>query len=168
MSRPLQFRGLLTIGQTVIAALFGGWGLWWRSQILSRSAFGWNSTVVYHVWPWPFRFAEILNVPAVLIGALVLWPIDKCASNLHEYLECSALLPFAFVLWYWVGSRLDRRWHPADRDPWIALLTFMSFCLMLSLIPIRWSDFLSCGVALWLGTAIAIISATRACAGQVA
>lgn len=121
----------------------------------------------YHIWPWPFRFALILNIPAFLSGALVLWPMDKFASNRPEAFECGALLPFVFVLWYWIGSRLDRRWHASDRVPWIALLMFSSACLTISLMPVRWSDFLACDVGLWLATVIVIIWATRVRAAQV-
>lgn len=59
--------------------------------------------MVYHVRPWPFRLALVLNVPAFLGGALVWWPIDKFASNLPEAVVCGGLLPFVFVLWYWIG-----------------------------------------------------------------
>lgn len=163
-----RFRTILPAIQTGIAVIFGGWGLWKRSWILSHSVFGWNSTMRYHVWPWQFRLALILNVPAFLSGALFLWPMDKYASNLPEALECGALLPFVFVLWYWIGSRLDRRCHASDWGPWIALLTFTSAGLILSVLPIRWSDFIPFGVAVWLATVIAIIWATRTCAGQVA
>ena len=55
MSREIRFRTLLPIAETVLAALFGGVGLWQRKQILSQPFLGdqilWESTARYHGWP---------------------------------------------------------------------------------------------------------------------
>jgi hypothetical protein len=71
VTRQTQFRRVLPALQTAVAVSFGGWGLWLRNSALSQPFFNstlWNSTAAYHVWPWPFRFAAILNVPAFVIG----------------------------------------------------------------------------------------------------
>jgi len=70
MARETRFRTLLPVAQCALAALFGGVGLWQRSVILSRPFFGgeplWNSTARFHVWPWPYEFAVVSNVPRFL------------------------------------------------------------------------------------------------------
>jgi hypothetical protein len=72
MTQRIQFRKVLPIFQTALAAILGGWGLWLRNSILNLSFFGddtlWNSTARFHVWPWPFKFAVVLNMPAFLAG----------------------------------------------------------------------------------------------------
>jgi hypothetical protein len=69
-----QFRTVLPVLQTVLAVLFGGWGLWLRNSILGKpfleNSTLWNSTARFHVWP--FKFAAIMNMPpstALPLGA---------------------------------------------------------------------------------------------------
>ena len=77
MALGIQFRKLLPITQTVLAAFFGGWGLWLRNEYLSHySPFGWNSTERFHVWPWPYKFAVVSNMPALFAGGLI-----SCAGS---------------------------------------------------------------------------------------
>ena len=64
-----RFRWILPTCQVPLAALFGGWGLWLRNQILSHDYLfgsGWNSTARFHVWPWPYKFAVVTNSLEVL------------------------------------------------------------------------------------------------------
>jgi hypothetical protein len=95
MIRGLRFRTFLPIAECGFAALFGGLGLWQRSTILSRAGFGegrtlWDSTARFHVWPWPFKFAVVMNTPAFLSWAAVICCLArvgeeaKCPSNLRE------------------------------------------------------------------------------------
>src|SRR6267143_1475879 len=83
-----QFRRILPLSQTVLALFFGSWGLWIRNSILSQPFFGnstlWNSTARFHVWPWPYEFAVVLNMPAFLIGILLSWPLDAIRPGLSE------------------------------------------------------------------------------------
>jgi hypothetical protein len=102
-----QFRKVLPALQTTIAISFGGWGLWLRNSILSRpfwSSTGWNSTAAFHVWPWPFKFAAILNMPAFLAGGLLSWPLDYLWPGLPEWVSALPVLLVIPLLWYWVGS----------------------------------------------------------------
>src|SRR5215469_8774463 len=69
MTSRVRFRQILPASQVPLAALFGGWGLWQRNQILSHDylfGIGWNSTARFHVWPWPYKFAAVTNFPALL------------------------------------------------------------------------------------------------------
>src|ERR1019366_6599273 len=88
MAQINQFRKILPFTQIGLAILFGGWGLWIRNAILSRPFVlgmnGWKSTARFHVWPWPFKFAVVLNLPAFLAGALVSWPLDALRPGLPE------------------------------------------------------------------------------------
>ena len=107
MVRETQFRRVLPALQTAIAVSLGGWGLWLRSSILSRpflGSTGWNSTAVFHVWPWPFKFAAILNMPAFLAGGLLSWPLDYFRPGLPEWVSALPVLLLIPLLWYWVGS----------------------------------------------------------------
>jgi hypothetical protein len=162
MARENRFRMILPVAQSGLAVLFGGFGLWKRSAILSRPFFEgqtlWNSTARFHVWPWPYKFAVVLNVPAVLMGLLLAWPIGTAwpEVSVSEYLAYMPSLLFVPILWYWVGSRLDRRWSSGDKTPWIALLIFTLVCLVGAFIPIGYVGHLPYGLAVWLVTAVVI------------
>ena len=118
MVRDIQFRVLLPIAQTAMAVLFGGLGLWQRHEILDQPWLGggplWNTTAAYHVWPWPFKFAVISNMPAFLAALPVLGPIERSWPGIPEWLELGPTLAFVPLLWYGVGSWMDRRWSAAN------------------------------------------------------
>src|SRR5258705_8498642 len=106
MTHRKQFRRILPIAQVMLAGLFGGLGLWQRNQILSHDylfGIGWNTTARFHVWPWPFKFAVISNLPAFLAGLLLSWPIGAVRPELHEAVQLAPSLLFVLVLWYWIG-----------------------------------------------------------------
>ena len=161
MAAQRQFRQILPIAQTVVAALFGGCGLWERNTVLSRSFFlwttGWETTARYHVWPWPYKFAAVANMPAVLAGLLLSWPIEAAFPKLPEIVLLAPSLLFVFILWRWVGARLDSRWKPSDKVPWVALLLFTLACLVGALIPsayVGYTGYLLYGLAVWVVTVI--------------
>jgi hypothetical protein len=151
-----HFRRLLPVVQTVLAPLFGGLGLWQRNEILSYSFFGWNSTAAFHVWPWPYKFAVVSNMPAFLAGSLVWWPIGVVWPAASEAVANARLLVLVPILWYRVGSRLDRRWGMTDKTPWIALATFTFVCLVGALIRIGYVGYIPYGIVVWLTTAFAL------------
>ena len=160
MAQGMQFRKVLPILQTVLAMFFGGWGLWLRNEILSHSWMGWNSTARFHVWPWPFKFAAISNMPALLAGSLLSWPIGTLRPGLPESVQISPALLFVPLLWYWVGSWLDRRWGMMDKaghgakGPWILLLFFTLVCAVGASVPITslalYTSYLPYGMAVWM------------------
>lgn len=88
MAAEIRFRVILPLAQSVSAALFGGFGLWERSAFLGRPVFGnqtlWNSSVASHYWPWTYKFAAVLNFPALLAGLLLGWPFSKRWPSLPE------------------------------------------------------------------------------------
>jgi hypothetical protein len=170
MARGTQFRKVLPVFQTAIAVSFGGWGLWLRNSILSRpfwGSTGWNSTAVFHVWPWPFKFAAILNMPAFLCGSLFSWPINYLRPGLPEWVSILPSLLLVLVLWYMVGSWVDRTQFDAAkmRIPryvaWGVLLLMTLVSVIGALVPLRslglYTGFIPFGVAVWLilGTAMA-------------
>lgn len=106
MAQTHRFRRTLPIAQTISAAFFGGFGLWQRNQILAHTWL--NSTARFHVWPWTYKFAVITNTPALLVGLLFSWPISNLAPASSEYAQAAPTLFIVPILWYWVGSRLDR------------------------------------------------------------
>jgi hypothetical protein len=159
MARERQFRVLLPIAQCGMAAIFGGIGLCQRSAILNRPFFGqtgWQSTAVFHVWPWPYKFAVISSAPAFITSAVLLWPIGVTWPRLPEYIQHSPSLLFVLLLWYWVGKRLDQRWSITNRIPWIALFAFTSLCLLGALLPIGYVGYLPYGVMLWATAGVVI------------
>ena len=139
MGREIRFRKLLPVAECGLAALFGVLGLWQRSKTLSGSFWGdqtlWQSTTRFHVWPWPYKFAVISNLPGVFAGLLLSWPLGLIWPGMSEYTEAVPPLLFAAILWYWVGSRLDRRWRLTERVPWIALSIFTLVCLAGAFLP---------------------------------
>jgi hypothetical protein len=133
MSPEKQFRRILPVLQTLIAILFGGWGEWHRIQMINRSL-GWESTVVSHIWPWPLKLAVILNMPALLIVALIEWPINSLWPNLPEYLQLLPVILLVALLWYVIGRWLEPRSgtiDPAGNSKkllWAMVLFFVLFC----------------------------------------
>jgi hypothetical protein len=127
-----RFRTILPFVHCGSAALFGGWGLWQRSAILSRpflegQTLG-DSTARFHVWPWPYKFAVVANLPAFLAGLMSAWPVSSMWPKLPESAQLVPSLLCAVILWRWVGSRLDRRWRDRQdsMDRIIALHSGMS------------------------------------------
>ena len=163
-----RFRQLLPALQVALTALFGGWGLWQRNQILSHDYLfgtGWNSTARFHVWPWPFKFAAISNLPALFAGSLLTIPISAVKPTLSEMLQLGPALFFVFLLWRWVGARLDRRWSGDDRTPWIAILVFMVLSSVGALLPLGYTGFLLYGFVVWVVASLVLSRTTRVCSG---
>lgn len=170
MPSNVQFRGVLPVVQTTIAALFGGCGLWLRNAALSARFFDstlWNSTASFHVWPWPYRFAATLNLPAVLLGFLVSAPIGLARRQGPEWLFYLPSLLTVPLLWYFLGFWLDRQpfrgsdaLHGNARG-WVVFLFFALTCFVISLIPYNpYRDlplnFTELGVLLWILVAVAM------------
>ena len=84
MPNEIYFRKVLPVLQTVAALIFGGWGLWLRNQAITNGL-GWHSTMVFHVWPWPLKFALILNMPALLLGFALLVPTDTLGLGVPDW-----------------------------------------------------------------------------------
>jgi hypothetical protein len=162
MTQGTQFRRILLVSQAVLAAFFGGLGLWQRNEILNRYAFlGWNSRARFHVWPWSFKFAVVSNLPAFLAGLLLSWPIGLLWPELPEAVQLAPSLLFVLVLWYWVGSWVDRCWGPMEKAPWILLAVFTAVCLIGAFIPMGYIGYLPYAVLLWLAAASALRNMTK-------
>jgi len=138
MSPEKQLRRVLSVSQTLVAILFGGWGEWQRIQSINRSL-GWHSTAVFHIWPGPLKFAMILNAPALLVGEFIEWPINSFWPDLPESLRLLPLIPLVALLWYVIGRWLERRSgtvHHAGSSTkllWAIVLFFFLFCVPLAL-----------------------------------
>jgi hypothetical protein len=160
MTQGTQLRKLLPLIQTAIALVFGGLGQWMREYDLNHTWAGWNSTQVYHVWPWPLKFAAILNMPAYLAGLLFSWPIDTVWPNLPEHVLFAPILLFVPLLWYWTGSWLDRRFGTVTRTGQLIngahvwLLLFVLASAAGASIPVGShvgpASFLSYGIITWV------------------
>ena len=152
MSRNTRFRVLLGLVQTFMAAVFGGFGVWQRSQILNQSLWGdqtlWDSTARFHVWPWPLKFAVITNLPAFLGSNLLLVPIRLLWPTAPEAMDL-AVLPLVFLLWYWLGGRLKGKTHS---NAFLALFT--AACTVGALLPLGYVGYVPYGVMVWIVGAI--------------
>jgi hypothetical protein len=103
LARDRRFRLLLPITQCGLAAIFGGFGLWQRYAILNRPVFFegqtlWNSTARFHVWPWPYKFAAIANIPAFLLGVLLSWFLNlrgRVCRSMWQTSQLSCLSRFS-------------------------------------------------------------------------
>jgi len=168
MAQRTQFRKVLPVSQTVLASICGGWGLWIRNSVLSRpfwgNSTGWDSTLRFHYWPWPFKFAAILNMPAFLASGLLSWPLDYLRPGLPEWVSALPVLLFIPLLWYWVGARVDKNINfgksgNSERERWIVLLLFILVCAAASSLPdyvAGYAGYILFGIAIWLVGAIAV------------
>lgn len=161
---------MLPVLQTALAVFFGGWGLWLRNSFLSRpwlgSSTGWDSTLRFHFWPWPFKFAAILNMPAFLAGSILSWPLDELRPGLPEWVSTLPVLLFIPLLWYWVGSWLDKSVSSdkngnSTRNRWILFLFFFLGCAGASSISENvggYTSFFEFGIVIWLIATIGVMS----------
>lgn len=146
------FRLLLALLQTLLGAVFGGVGLWQRHQILNQRLWGsetlWHSTAAFHVWPWPYKFALITNLPAFLVAALVKWPIQSAWPNMPDAIGWVLCVCFMAAVWYHIGSRFDAV-STSRRQPWAFVLAFNVFAAMGVLAP-GYIGFVLFAVPLWM------------------
>jgi hypothetical protein len=106
------------------------------------------------VWPWPFKFAVIENLPAFLTGVLLSWPISIAKPDLPEAVQLSPCLLLLAILWYLIGLALDRRWHVCEKVPWIWLAVFTGAGVAGAVIPIGYTGYLPYAAIVWLVTAL--------------
>lgn len=172
-----RFRTLLPVAQFLIAVLFGGVGLWQRHLILNQSEFVRNSTDPWHVWPWPWRFAEITNTPAFFAGLLLSWPFKDHLRGLPEWVQIAPSLLFVPPLWYWFGAMLDRQRIVADQvagvrgkgRPWVLLSSFMIASVIGAVVPSRYlnaSAYIAYGVLLWIVLFPILVARSHSVASQ--
>lgn len=145
---------MLPVLQTVLAVFFGGWGLWLRNSILSRpflgTSTGWDTTLRFHVWPWPLEFAVILNMPTLLAGALLAWPLEYLRPGLPIWVTALPVLLVVSLFWYWVGSWADR--NISERARCISLPVFILVCAAASSISKYvggYTSYFLFGIAIW-------------------
>ena len=167
---------VLPISQTALALLFGGWGQWLRDSMLDRPFWGdqplWESTARFHVWPWPLKFAIVLNMPAFIVAGLTGFlpiPFDRISPALGEWVSLLLALPLVVLLWFWVGLSLDRtrtgdESQKSAKRQWIALLLFMAVCAAASSVPHNVGGYVSyfpLGIVIWLIAALGLSIASR-------
>jgi len=164
MSQETQFRKVLPVLLTSSTVIFGGWGLWVRNSIRSQPFLDstlWNSATRFHVWPWPMKFATILNLPPTLAGVLLSWPLDYLRPGLSEWLSSLPVLLLTPLFWFWLSIWADR--HSAfgnTKDPkrwlWVLLLLFIfvsaAACSISGYVRGH-TSYIEFGVGIWLGLA---------------
>jgi hypothetical protein len=162
MPTQLQLRKVLPISQTLLAVAFGGWGLWERFTFINDSWLGWNSTLRFRVWPWPFKFAVVQNIPAFLIGLLLSWPIDSFEPGLPEWVSLLPSLLLVPLLWYLIGAWLDRKRVLGRTSGETVVLIFGVFTAVSLIVAVNsgWilrsdTTFIPLGIVYWIALAIA-------------
>ena len=162
MPTQLQLRKVLPISQTLLAVAFGGWGLWERITSINDSWLGWNSTLRFHVWPWPFKFAVVQNIPAFLIGLLLSWPIDSFKPGLPEWVSLLPSLLLVPLLWYLIGAWLDRKRVLERTSVETVVLIFGVFTAVSLIVAVSsgwifgfYTTFIPLGILYWIALAIA-------------
>jgi hypothetical protein len=115
MTRAIHFRKALPIVHTILALFFGGAGLFLRDALLNRPFLSnpavYEPTLRSFIWPWPLKFAAILDMPAVLAGILLSYAldqIDQLRPALPAWASVLSMLVFVPLLWFAVGAWLDR------------------------------------------------------------
>jgi hypothetical protein len=116
------------------------------------------------VWPWPYKFAVVLNMPAFLIGLLLSWPLDALRPGFPESVSLLPALLFIPLLWYLAGLWLDKRSSAGqnkrarNRD-WVMLLLFIAVCAAVASIPSSVSgylNYLESGAVMWVTVAVGL------------
>ena len=168
MAREIYFRKILPPLFTTVAIVFGEWGLWLRVSIINKSSLGWHSTLPFQVWPWPFKFAAILNMPAFLAGLLLSWCLDAVRPEFPESISFVSVLLFVPLLWYWIGSGLDERhrtgtYGSTKKGGWMLLLVFAFICTATISTPpdvAGYTSYLPFGIVIWVVVAIGMTAST--------
>lgn len=166
MIHETKLRRILPILQTVIAMTFGGWGFWIRNSILSGAflgdSIGWDSTLRFHVWPWPFKFAVVQNIPAFLIGLLLSWPIDSFKPRLPEWVSLLPSLLLVPALWYLIGAWLDRKQVLGRASGKTVVIIFFAFTAVSLIVAASsgwifgsYTTFIPLGIVYWIALVIA-------------
>ena len=107
-----------------------------------------------------------MNLPVLVGAGLVSVPLAAVRfPAIPEWLFYVMMLPFVALLWYWIGARMDRN-RPGHASAqtgkwqWVALLIFMSGCVLASTVPSPlggYISFLVFGALLWLFAALAAL-----------
>jgi hypothetical protein len=170
MSREIYFRRILPPLSTIVAIVLGEWGLWLRGAII-RNSLAWDSTARFHTWPWTFKFTAVLNLPAILAGLLLSWPLGALKPDFPELISFLSVLLFVPLLWYWIGSWLDRRINGntngnARARGWVLLLAFGIVSAAISSIPSNfagYTSYLPFGLVIWMTAVGGVTASTIFC-----
>jgi hypothetical protein len=137
-------------------------GLWERITSINDSWLGWNSTLRFHVWPWPFKFAVVQNIPAFLIGLMLSWPIDSFKPGLPEWVSLLPSLLLVPLLWYLIGAWLDRKRVLGRTSGETVMLTYGVFTAVSLIVAVSsgwifgsYTTFIPLGIVYWIALAIA-------------
>ena len=141
---------------------------WWMGVIYT----GLNNTKLARLefdatiscWPWPFKFAAILNMPAFIAGLLVSWPLDSLRPGLPESVSMLPTLLFVTWLWYPIGSWADRTsMSTQSKNARLAFsISFLLFTLVcataasISAYIGSYTSYLVIGTAIWLTVTIGV------------
>jgi hypothetical protein len=116
---------------------------------------------VSHVWPWPFKFAVVQNIPAFLIGLLLSWPIDSFKPGLPEWVSLPSLL-LVPLFWYLIGAWPDRKrvLGRTSRETVLLILGVFTAVSLIVAVSSGWifgsyTTFIPLGIVYWIALAIA-------------
>jgi hypothetical protein len=170
MSSRTRFCWILPLSQVSLAALLGGFGLWQRNKILNHDylfGIGWDTTLRFHVWPWPFKFVLVTNAPAFLSWALIGCQLERDGREASEMLMAAPSLLLIALLWLAVGRWIDRHWASSTRLAWGSLLGFTLICAAGASVPST-TFYLLWGVLVWIvvGCRMAFVARHRSQEGQ--
>jgi hypothetical protein len=151
MRQPPRFRIILPPVQFFLAGLLGGCGLWQRAVILSRPFMSGqtlnDTTARFHIWPWPFKLAAVINMPAVIVGGLLSWVFGAFGVLVNDFTGFIFSLLLVPPLWYWIGSKLDFK---SRLGAYWFLLLFTLASAGCSSFSFGYTSYLPFGVILWI------------------
>jgi hypothetical protein len=140
---------LLPVVQFFISGTLGAIGLWQRSQLLSQPLFSGtlgDTTAAFHIWPWPFKLAVTMNLPAFIFGGVFELIDHHLEANISETWECVIALAFVPLLWFWIGRGLDA---VGTKAGWVFLTIFFAGCIGAATLPLGYIGFLPVGFLIW-------------------
>ncbi len=161
MASRWQFCRILPASQVALACRLAGLGSVAKESSSKPRLFVRNRVEQHSQIPClALKIAAISNFPALSAGLLLTIPIGAVRPRLSEALQLAPTLIFVFLLWLWIGARLDRRWSVADPTPWIAISLFMVLSSIGAFLPLGYTGYLPYGFVVWVAAFLALSRST--------
>ena len=152
MTGQSRYRILLPVIQSIAVLLFGGAGLLQRHTILNHRFIGeqtmWDTTARFHVWPLPYRFAVITNIPAFLAAGILERPLAAVWPRMPEVVGFLLFVSCVPVIWHILGRRIDSR--PSEGNRYRNIFLLFAVLSVMAVFTPGYVGYFYSGIVLWI------------------